>query len=423
MCPSRGSGERVKSKIRKDDQRPSSFFSLLFSLYSFPSTLPQVKIALIILHADPARGGAERYTYDLCTGLQARGHESSTIAASFDPARTCAGAIQLNAGGGTRVGQYNRFLAQLDSHLREHRYDIVHAMLPVRRCDVYHPHAGIAADALRNGHLKYEGPVLQFLSQVANRSNLRRQRFAAVERALLTGKEPPVVLCLSDYVKRTLRAHYPLEDSRLATLFNATDLNRFNPAVRPDAGLECRKKFGISDDRVVGLMIAQDFHRKGLAEAIAALARIEDRRLVLLVVGKPDPGPYLNIARNLNVADRVIFAGSTTDPYPFYRSADFFVLPTRHDPCSLVVLEALAMGLPVISTAMNGACEIMTDATHGFVLPDPADVSALAAAMRKLLDDPTRTQMRQACLALRPRLAYERHLDELLRIYGEMSRK
>jgi UDP-glucose:(heptosyl)LPS alpha-1,3-glucosyltransferase len=115
-----------------------------------------------------------------------------------------------------------------------------------------------------------------------------------------------------------------------------------------------------------------------------------------------------------------VFAGATADAYAFYRAADFFVLPTRHDPCSLVVLEALAMGLPVISTKQNGASEIMTPGFHGFVLDSADDHPALVAAVRALLDPATRARMRAACLALRPRLAYEHHLDTLLSIYQQV---
>src|SRR5581483_6567292 len=120
--------------------------------------------------------------------------------------------------------------------------------------------------------------------------------------------------------------------------------------------------------------------------------------------------------------NRVIFAGTTKDPYSFYRAADLFVLPTRHEPCSLVVLEALAMGVPVISTRFNGATEIMTDGVHGFVLSDPADVDALAGAMSKLMNDAQRATMREACLALRPALSFEHHLDALESTY-ELSRR
>jgi UDP-glucose:(heptosyl)LPS alpha-1,3-glucosyltransferase len=377
-----------------------------------------LRIALVILHADPARGGAERYTVDLAAGLRGRGHEVRVISSSFAPGPLPLGAVRLNIGGGTRLGRYMQFLDKLDAHLLAHPYDIVHAMLPVRQCDVYHPHAGIAAEAIRSGHLKYEGPVMQVISQYANRMNLRRRRFAAIERELLTGPRPPVVLLLSEYVKRGLAGHYTIEPSRLATLFNATDLQRFDPAGRPQAGEEVRLRFQIGSDRVVALMIAQDFRRKGLAEAVEAVARIKDQRLILLVVGKQNPTPYQKLAAKHGVANRVLFAGTTNDPYAFYRSADLFVLPTRHDPCSLVVLEALAMGVPVISTKFNGACEIMEEGRHGCVLPDPNNISALTDALNKLLDDELRKRMSDACRALRPRLAYDRHLDELLRIYG-----
>ena len=114
---------------------------------------------------------------------------------------------------------------------------------------------------------------------------------------------------------------------------------------------------------------------------------------------------------------RVFFAGPTTDPYVFYRAADFFVLPTRHDPCSLVVLESLAMGLPVISSIFNGACEIMTDGVHGFVLQDPRNVQALAACYQRLTDLLFRNSMSDACLKVRPRLSYVHHLHALLNIY------
>ncbi|MDB5333356.1 MAG: hypothetical protein JWP03_4507 [Phycisphaerales bacterium] len=381
-----------------------------------------MRIALVILHGDPARGGAERYTVDLAAALRGRGHDVALVASTFGPGELPAGGVRLDTGGGTRLGRYLSFLDQLDKHLIEARYDVVHAMLPVRSCDVYHPHAGIAAEAVRSAHLKEEGPVMRMIAQVSNRMNRRRQRFAAVERALLRGGRPPVVLCLSEYVKRDVAAHYTLDPSRLATLFNATDLHRFDPAVRPGAREEVRRRFNIAPAKVVAVMIAQDFHRKGLAEAIAAVGYVKDERLVLLVVGKQDPAPYKRMAQRAGAPDRVIFAGKTDDPYAFYKAADFFVLPTRHDPCSLVVLEALAMGVPVVSTAFNGACEIMTNGRHGFVLPDPADVAALAEAMRKLLDGEARRIMSAQCLALRPRLAYEHHLDELMAVYSRVRR-
>jgi UDP-glucose:(heptosyl)LPS alpha-1,3-glucosyltransferase len=355
-----------------------------------------LKIALVILHADPARGGAERYTHDLAGALADEGHDVSLLACAFAGVPESIRAVLMQSQGATRLGRYIHFLNSLDAHLASEHYDIVHAMLPVRQCDVYHPHAGIAAETIAAGSL---------LSRFGNQFNRRRHRFVTVERELLDGSSPPIVLCLSDYVRQSLLRSYALPLNRTATLFNAVDLNRFDSAEPIGGG--------------GALIIAQDFARKGLRQAIAALVQVPNCRLT--VVGSDDARSYQSQADSISVGSRVRFAGPTTDPRPFYRAADFFVLPTKHDPCSLVVLEALAMGVPVISTKSNGACEIMTDGIHGYVLDDPMDVNALAEAMRKLMDPGRRAAMSDACVELRPALSYERHLRELIEIYRGKS--
>jgi UDP-glucose:(heptosyl)LPS alpha-1,3-glucosyltransferase len=302
--------------------------------------------------------------------------------------------------GVTRTGRFDSFVNSLDRHLNQTSYDVVHAMLPVPRCDVYHPHAGLAAAAVAEG------------SRASTLFNPRRSRFAHVERELLDSDRPPFVLCLSDYVRRNVRAHYALDDARLPILFNAVDLARFDPSLDVP-GLDWLVQRHGWMERPVGLIVAQDFARKGVGPAIEALGRLED--LGLIVVGRDDSRPYRYLAES--VGDRVLFTGPTGNTRPYYRHADFFVLPTKHDPCSLVVLEALAMGLPVISTQFNGACEIMTDGVHGFVLDDPNDIDALADAMRKMIDSSVRARMSRACLELRPRLSYDHHLRALLDIY------
>lgn len=380
-----------------------------------------LKVALVIFRADPARGGAERYTFDLSGSLASRAVEVSVLSSSFGPMPNRVQCVTLPASSATRLGAYRRFLDSLDEHLRTRQYDVIHAMLPVRRCHVYHPHAGLAAEAVAKGHLKHRGGIGQAAARFLNRLNRKRRAFADVERELLCGAKPPIVLCLSEYVKRSVREFYSLNDERLVTLFNGIDVARFDPTLRPKVRNETRQRLGLADKSIVALMIAQDFERKGLREAIDAVAEVADQRLTLVVVGKPDPAKYRAMARSLGISERVIFAGSTSSPYDFYQAADFFVLPTRHDPCSLVVLEALAMGVPVNSTRQNGACEIMTDGREGFVLADASDVDALAAAMRLMIDPELRNRMRQACLQLRPALSDVSHVDKLMRIYQLME--
>ncbi|HEY1922400.1 MAG TPA: glycosyltransferase family 4 protein, partial [Tepidisphaeraceae bacterium] len=204
-------------------------------------------------------------------------------------------------------------------------------------------------------------------------------------------------------------------------LFNGTDLNAFDPARHLAGRLAVRKRFKIPQEATVALMIAQHFERKGLAELIAAAANLAKTSLAaaptILVLGLDDPARSRAQAKQLGVIDKMIFAGQTDRVADFHAASDFFVLPTRHDSCSLVVLEALAMGLPVISTVFNGACEIMRDGEHGFVLPNPADVAALTWAMGQLMDPATRQRMHEACVALRPSLSLDAHMDCLEEIY------
>jgi UDP-glucose:(heptosyl)LPS alpha-1,3-glucosyltransferase len=381
-----------------------------------------VKVALVILHADPRKGGAEGYTVNLAHALARRGHDVSLLATTFGP--QCGGLTQVPLDGRsvTRLGRYRSFLDSLDAHLAAAPYDVVHSIAPVRRCDFYHPQAGLAAEALASGHLKYDG-LRRPLDRIATRLNRKRQFVAGVERQLLTGTDAPTLLCVSDMVRRTGRQHFPLlPEEKLVTLFNAVDPDRFDPDARPQAGREVRRKFGIGDDKIVALVVAQDFKRKGLRPAVEAVALLPDDRLVLLVVGKPDPRPYKQLAERLGVGGRVIFAGPTPDTYGFYLAGDFFVLPTYHDPCSLVVLEALAMGLPTITTVQNGAREVIEEGRHGYVLGDPSDAPGIARAMQKLLDATARRAARTASLALRPRLSYERHLDQLEGLYARVGR-
>jgi len=355
-----------------------------------PDNRLPMRVALVILHADPARGGAERYTADIAAALAKHGHDVSVLASDFPDPYVNVQRVMLKSGGMTRVGQYQRFLHSLDEHLANHRYDIVHAMLPVRKCDLYHPHAGIALEAPTGLKAVF---------------NPRRVEMGKVERELLTRADPPVVLILSDYVKQFVTKNYPgLDDRKLQKLFNAVDLSRFEPE---------RKK--TPSREVKALIIAQDFERKVVPQAIEATRKINsawrenEPRLRLVVVGKE---------HGAAVEGDVTYVGETSEIRKLYAAADFFVLPTRHDTCSLVVLEALAMGLPVISTAQNGAAEIISEGVEGLVLEESRNVPLLIETMARLMSEETRQRMREAALRLRPRLSQEHHIDRLLEIYS-----
>jgi UDP-glucose:(heptosyl)LPS alpha-1,3-glucosyltransferase len=358
-----------------------------------------VKLMLVILAARAQRGGAERYTRDLAAGMLARGLDVVTAATEFDedwPGRRAL----IPTRGLTRSGRYRAFLDGVDAAIAAEPHAVVHAMLPVRRCHLYHPHAGIAATPKRCRPL--------------DALNRRRRAMADVETALLHADNPPLTLALSNYVLGLLRAAHP--DAPATVLLNGVDTARFDPTRWSHERPTTRADWGAHHDDVVLLCVAQDFARKGVPTAIRAVAAKPDLPLRLVVIGRDDPAPLIALARKLGVERRVLFPGPTSNPCPAYAAADLFVFPTRHDPCPLVTIEALAMGLPVISTVFNGACDWMTPPLQGAVLPS-VDPDPLAQAIQEFAPAHTRIAAAAECLKLRPHLDVQHHYDRLGETY------
>jgi UDP-glucose:(heptosyl)LPS alpha-1,3-glucosyltransferase len=140
---------------------------------------------------------------------------------------------------------------------------------------------------------------------------------------------------------------------------------------------------------------------KGLDFLIKALAHIKRGNFSsfkLLVLGKDRQNSYLHLARKLGVMDELVFAGSTHEPEKYYGASDLLVHPTFYDACSLTVLEALASGLPVITTYSNGAGGIITQGQEGFVISDPRDGQSLVEKISFFLN---REEVEKASIAAR----------------------
>lgn len=140
-------------------------------------------------------------------------------------------------------------------------------------------------------------------------------------------------------------------------VYNGVDIERFSPARCESLRSAQRIAWGISGAETVFLLVAHNFALKGVRELIAAFATVarKDSNAHLVIAGKDRPGRYRRQADILGCGDRVQFVGAIADSLAAYAAADAYVHPTYYDPCSLTVLEALACGLPVITTEFNGA--------------------------------------------------------------------
>src|SRR5262249_17506367 len=146
-----------------------------------------------------------------------------------------------------------------------------------------------------------------------------------------------------------------------------------------------------------------------------------DRHFRLLVVGNSRTRGYEKLAARLGIADRVRFGGFCADMRDGYFAADFLAHPTFYDPCSLVVLEALACGLPVVTTRFNGASELLHPPRDGFVVSDPQDHERLAWSMSQLLAPARRAASARAARQTAAQWTFEVHYHSLLQAIAEAA--
>jgi len=315
-------------------------------------------LGLITEHSDPARGGCERYLAALGERVRAHGHRLTVCA------RTGPHAVPVRAfPRATRADRYARLFVP---RLRAEGVERILTTHPVAGCDFYQPHHGVLAETMP-ARLRPLPPALRALKLANPVRHLLVARLVARERAALA--PPTVLLALSPRVIADADRHYP--GARVELLRPGVDLERYRPgaATRP------------RDGALRLLFVSQNFRLKGLPTLLRALARVA--RAHLHVVGRERPVP----------APRTTFLGTVDDLPALYRSMDLLVHPTWYDTASRVVLEALASGLPAITTRFDGSADLVAEA-GGAVLDDPSDDRALADAIERCAATASRERAR-----------------------------
>ena len=246
--------------------------------------------------------------------------------------------------------------------------------------------------------------------------------FRLLERRQYLGNHRPLMVVNSDMVRRHFVRYYSVAEDDIHVIRAAIDPNRFTEHDRPRRRLEWRQQWGIDPAETVGLFAAMNYRLKGLVPLLHALRHLADQsRFRLLVIGNPRTQRYECLAHRLGVASQVIFAGHCMEMRNAYFAADFLVHPTFYDPCSLVVLEALACGLPVVTSRFNGAGELLSPPSEGYIVDDPHDAERLAWCMRQLLDPTRRGECAQAARRTAACWTFEHHYQQMLRVFGEAA--
>jgi glycosyltransferase involved in cell wall biosynthesis len=180
--------------------------------------------------------------------------------------------------------------------------------------------------------------------------------------------------------------HFARQD--VSVIPNAVDLARFNLPERLRRREHVRNFLQLSDSDFVLLLIGNDWKSKGLAPLLNAVAAVQHIPVRLLVVGRDNAAPFHGLIQHLQLASRVRFHPPTSDIMQFYAAADVYTGPSLHDSFALPPLEAMACGLPVITSVTNGGSQIITEGFDGFVLGDAQDSVALSSLISRLYEQP-----------------------------------
>jgi UDP-glucose:(heptosyl)LPS alpha-1,3-glucosyltransferase len=325
-------------------------------------------------------GGAERFAERAIDALLEHGVRVGVYTRNWPQAR--AGRVEPVICDPFYIGNLWRdvsFARAVRVALARDRPDLVQSHERIEGCDVFR-----AGDGIHRVWLEERVRAGGLAERLRIAANPYHRYVLGAEARVFASPSLKGVICISHMVRDDIRRHFSVDEKKLSVIYNAVDPREFGPQVRA-ARVSTRASLGFADDHVVFLLVGSGYARKGVPTAIRALARVPQQSRLLIVGREKEPAIYRRLARRCGVGDRVVFAGPQRDPRPFYGAADAFVMPTLYDPLSNAVLEALACGLPVVTSTRCGAGELVVAGGAGWVC-DAIDDVAFAEAMRRLLD-------------------------------------
>lgn len=380
-----------------------------------------MNVALCHPSVVPARGGCETYIGDLARRLARDGHAVSLFASTWDaealPAST--NFYRLEPPRGPRFLRPWRFATACAAALRVVKPDASIGFDKTWGQDVLYPQGGLHAATAAHNLLKFPGRFARTFAWLGKQFDPAHWSYSMLERKQYFGELRPTILVNSEMVRGHFDRYYGVVPGNVRVLRSAIDPLRFLAEDRLKRRAEERDRWGVAPETAVALFIATNYRLKGLAPLLKALPHVpRTRDFRLVVIGSDGVEPYRRLATRLGEDDRALFLGFRKDPKNAYFAADFLAHPTFYDPCSLVALEALACGLPVVTTRYNGAAELL-DPSFGAVVQDPHDARELGGALATFVDPAVRAAAAPRARDAARDWTFEHHYRGLMAILNE----
>jgi UDP-glucose:(heptosyl)LPS alpha-1,3-glucosyltransferase len=319
-----------------------------------------------------------------------------------------------------RSMQLLSFATRATREIENANYDIILGVGNTLKVDILQPHGGVHWAWFWRSLRAYENPILRMIKLLGRVLSLKQWVSGWIEGAPYQEKRLRAVIAISDMVKQDMMHWYQIPEERIHVVYNGVDIERFHPRNRRYRE-EIRRRYGIGDEFVI-LFVSNNFRMKGLFFLIKALAEMkkgDSPPFRLLVLGRDRQDSYVGLARDSGIFGEVIFAGSTHEPERYYGASDLLVHPTFYDACSLTVLEALASGLPVITTASNGASGVLCHGEEGWVLDDLKDGEELKRGIAYFFDEGRRHRASSRAREKAEIYSEKANFDQVIAIFNE----
>lgn len=369
-----------------------------------------------------ATGGVEGYIHSLLDRLLAAGHEVDFFchrvqARPDHPALRVVRVPILRWPAAARLGSFARGSARAIREAERGRpYDVVQGFGKTWYHTVYRDGSGCHADYLALYKDRFErGPLGRLASGLGPYDrvalSIERRRYA----------RPQLVIANSHWVADQIRARHGVPEARMRVIPSGVDCERFRPERAAAGAATLRGLPGFDPERRTAVFVSNDHTRKGLAELLEGIAALGRAPLQLLVVGSdPHERRFRRLAARLGVGPAVHFLGPRSDLPDLLPACDLLALPTHFDALPNAALEALASGLPVLTSRQTGAAELIHPDENGWIV-DAVSPRAIAAGLARFLERadvaPLRARARRSALAL----GWDRHFESVFRVYAEAA--
>ncbi|MDP1606529.1 MAG: glycosyltransferase family 4 protein [Rhodocyclaceae bacterium] len=378
-----------------------------------------MKLALIRQKYTPF-GGAERFVERALTALAEQGAEVTLLCREWTGGEKSGFPVEIvnppfyRLGG--RKARDASFAQAIQSIIAVGRFDLVQSHERIPGCHIYR-----AGDGVHATWLDLRARRQNAAQRFATRHHPWHRFMLEQEAAMFRHPDLRAVICNSRMVKDDIATRFGVPAEKLHLIRNGVDIETFHPRLREIHRAALRAKVGAGETAPVILFVGSGYARKGVATLLAALARMNTHDAELWIVGRDkQQGRYERQAKTLGVASRVRFLGAQTDVRPFYGAADLFCLPTLYDPFPNAALEALACGLPLVTTTSCGAAEIVTPGVNGYVAA-ALDTAALAQHLDALCMPGVAATMIPAARAAANALNMDIMARQLLALYASLD--